>query len=65
MTKYNVYINDTVVKSYPFKIQAIIYCYMNGYVSQGGYDFDNGWYTFLDERVKIEKVENEQDVSNT
>jgi len=65
MTKYNVFINNTVVKSYPFKIQAVIYCYMNGYVSCGGYDFDNGWYRFLDKKVKIEKVENEQDIRNT
>ena len=55
MTKYNVYVNNTLVKSYPFKIQAIIYCYMNGYVSEGGHDFNNGRYIFLDERVKIRK----------
>lgn len=55
MTKYNVYVNNTLVKSYPFKKQAIIYCYMNGYVGEGGHDFDNGWYIFLNEKVKIRK----------
>ena len=52
---YSVYINNTKVKSYPFKIQAIIYCYMKGYVSEGGYDFDNGWYRFLDKKVEVVK----------
>lgn len=52
---YNIYVNNTKVKSYPFKIQAVIYCYMNGYVYGGMYDFDNKWYTILDDRVRIEK----------
>lgn len=52
---YNVYVNGTKVKSYKYKIQAIIYCYMHGYVSSGGYDFDNCWYIFLDEKVKVVK----------
>lgn len=50
---YDVYVNNVKVKSYPFKIQAVIYCYLNGYVSSGGCDFDNGWYYFLDEKVRI------------
>lgn len=53
---YNVYVNNTLVKSYPFRIQAVIYCYMNGYVYEGGYDFDNRWYRVLDPRVKIREV---------
>ena len=52
---HNVYVNNTKVKSYPFKIQAVIYCYMNGYVNEGGHDFDNGWYIFLDDKVKVVK----------
>ena len=50
---YSVYVNNTKVKSYPFKIQAIIYCYMHGYVNSGGYDMDNNWYYFYDDRVKV------------
>ena len=45
--------DNTKVKSYPFKIQAIIYCYMHGYVNSGGYDMDNNWYYFYDDRVKV------------
>ena len=52
---YNVYVNNTKVKSYPFKIQAVIYCYMKGYVWEGGCVFDNGWYIFLDEKVRVVK----------
>ena len=52
---YNIYVNDTKVKSYPFKIQAMVYCFMNGYISEGGRDFDNGWYYFMDKRVKVVK----------
>lgn len=48
---YQVVVNNKVVKTYPFKIQAIIYCFMNGYVTSG-----RGWY-FLDDRVKISKCE--------
>jgi hypothetical protein len=48
---YQVIVNNKVVKTYPFKIQAIIYCFMNGYVTIG-----RGWY-FLDDRVKISECE--------
>lgn len=51
--RYNIYVNNTFVKSYPFKIQAIIYCYLKGYVYEGGCDFDNNWYRVLDPKVKI------------
>lgn len=47
---YQVTVNNTPVKTYPYKIQAIVYCFMNGYVTSG-----RGWY-FLDERVKIREV---------
>lgn len=49
---YQVTVNNVVVKTYPFKVQAVIYCFMNGYVTSG-----RGWY-FLNERVKISEVEN-------
>ena len=52
---YNVYVNGTKVKSYKYKIQAIIYCFMNGYVSSGGHDMDSNWYYFYDDRVKVIK----------
>lgn len=48
---YQVTVNNTVVKTYPFKIQAIIYCILSGYVTSG-----RRWY-FLNERVKISEVE--------
>ena len=57
---YSVYINDVKVKSYPFKIQAVVYCYMNGYVYEGGHDFDDNWIVTLDPRVEIRKVENNE-----
>lgn len=47
---YQVIVNNKVVKTYQFMLQAITYCFMNGYVSSG-----RGWY-FLDERVKIREV---------
>lgn len=43
--------NMGLVKTYPFKIQAIIWCFLNGYVNSG-----RGWY-FLDDRVKIQECE--------
>lgn len=46
---YKVLVNNTVVKEYPTELQALIYCFTNGYVSTG-----RGWY-FLDDRVKIEE----------
>lgn len=52
---YNIYVNNQLVKSYKYEIQAVTYCFMKGYISSGGYDFYNGWYYFLDERVKIER----------
>lgn len=46
---YKVLVRNTVVKEYPTELQALIYCFMHGYVSTG-----HGWY-FLDDRVKIEE----------
>lgn len=50
--EYQVLVNNTVVKAYPYKTQAVTYCFLNGYVSSG-YD----WY-FLNPKVEIRKVEN-------
>ena len=51
---YQVWVGDKelmgLVKTYPYKIQAITYCFLNGYVTSG-----RGWY-FLNEKVKIVKV---------
>lgn len=44
---YQVIVNNKVVKTYQFMLQAITYCFMNGYVSSG-----RGWY-FLNDKVKI------------
>ena len=46
---YQVTVNNTPVKTYPFKIQAVVYCFLNGYVSTG-----KGWY-FLNPKIKIRK----------
>ena len=59
MRMYNVYVNNVKVKSYPFKIQAVVYCYMNGYVFEGGHDFDDNWYVTLHDRVQIRKEDND------
>lgn len=44
---YLVKVNDKTVKEYKFKTQAIIYCFLSGYVSSG-----RGYY-FLNPLVKI------------
>lgn len=56
MSKYQVIINDDVIKEYPYKIQAYTYCILNGYVTTG-YDEWNGFkrLVFLDDKVKILK----------
>lgn len=56
--KWIVRVNDKTVKEYPYKWQAVMYCYLNGYVYSGL----NEWNNFkeivcLDDRVKIEEVE--------
>lgn len=48
--QYVVYVNDTVVKKYSYKIQAVIYCFLHGYV------FTGGRYHFLHPDVRIEKI---------
>lgn len=58
MNKWVVKVNGNIVKSYPYKWQAVMFCYMNGYVYSGL----NEWNNFkeivcLDDRVKIETTE--------
>lgn len=36
--KYQVIINDRVIKEYPYRIQAVIWCFLKGY----GYQKGNG-----------------------
>ena len=45
-----------VVKEYPFKMQAVIWCFMHGYVTSGGYG-SNRFYS-LDPKIKIVEVKN-------
>ena len=47
MKKYNVYVNNKLVKIYKYQIQAVIYCFLNGYVTSG-----RGLY-FLNPKVEI------------
>lgn len=42
-----------LIKSYPFKLQAIIWCVLNGFVSVG-----RGQY-FLDPSIEIKEVNND------
>lgn len=56
---YEIYVNDVKVKEYRFKIQAVMYCYLKGYVYEGGYDFNNKWYRILDPQVKIKESKHE------
>lgn len=53
---FKVIVNDTVKKVYPYRFQAIIYCFMKQYIYKG-----KGYY-FLDPKVKI--VENEVENGN-
>lgn len=53
---FEIYVNNIKVKTYPFKIQAIIYCFLNGYITTSTGDFkDKQWY-FLNPKVKINSV---------
>lgn len=53
---WNVYVNGVLVKSYAYKLQAVTYCLIKGYIYTGMGD----WYPYidiaaLDPRVKIVK----------
>lgn len=43
------------VKTYPFKLQAVIWCVLNGYVYQQGFG-----RPFLDPKIKIKEVEDDR-----
>ena len=47
---YQIQFRDNIIKTYPFKIQAIIWCYLHGFVSTGRK------YTFLDDKIEIVEV---------
>lgn len=55
--KYQIWISNSnsglsgLVKTYPFKLQAYIWCWMNGYVNKAG-----RFGYFLNENVRIEEV---------
>lgn len=56
--KWVVRVDNKIVKEYPYKWQAVMYCYLNGYVYSG----INEWNNFkeivcLDNRVEIELKE--------
>lgn len=35
MTKYQIIVDGEVVKEYPHKLQAVIWCFMHGYAYEG------------------------------
>lgn len=45
--------SKSLVKRYPFEIQAVIWCFMNKFINSG-----SGYY-FLDPRVEIKEVNND------
>lgn len=47
---YQIIINNIIVKEYKYKIQAIIYLWMHGYVYQGK------GYHWIKDNYKIRKV---------
>lgn len=50
---YCVLVNDKVVKTYKYRIQAIIYCLLKGYVYSGTSEWSGKYHSFLDPKVKI------------
>lgn len=54
---YKVIVNGKTVKEYPFKIQAVIYCFLNGYVYEGYDEWNSYKYLrVLDNRIRIEET---------
>ena len=47
-----------LVKTYPFKIQAVIWCFLHGFVYSGFEDFQNKRFYILDEHIEIRRVKN-------
>lgn len=55
---YQVLVNNVCVKEYPYKIQAITYCLMHGYVYSGWDDWEWNFtrkVSYLDPKVQIIK----------
>ncbi len=54
MKHYEIWLNNTLVKSYPYKAQAVMWCFLNKYV--------NHWRRtyFLDPRVEIKEKREEK-----
>lgn len=41
--KYQVIVNNKIIKEYPYRIQSVIWCFLNGYGYQGkGYRWISG-----------------------
>lgn len=57
---YEILLNNVKVKTYEYELQAITWCFMNGFIASGGYDFDNNKYYFLNPNIKVRKVRNER-----
>lgn len=53
MIRYEITRKGRIIKSYPFRLQAVIYCYLKGFVYTGGYGSQK-FYT-LDPDVEIKK----------
>ena len=51
---FQVTVNNIVVKEFPYKLQALIYCIENGYVYKAGNKYR------LDERVHITGFKNDE-----
>lgn len=50
---YEVYIEDKLVKTYPFRLQAVIYLILKGYCYSS-----SRYGSFFDNRVKIKRIKN-------
>lgn len=56
---YNVEVDGITVKSYPYKIQAFVYCLISGYVYTGFDEWEHcNQFFVLDDDVKIVEVTN-------
>lgn len=47
---YEIWHHNKILKTYYFKIQAIIWCYLNGFVNYGRNEY------WLDENIKIKEL---------
>lgn len=55
MSKYQIWIKGKekmgLIKTYPYKIQAVIWCFLNKFVNKGGK------YYFLDPKIIIKEIQ--------